>query len=91
MARHRCDRSPKTLVPGATFDDAAVRAEELRARVEALTIRFADGHLPRAASPPSPEFGGNLMMDKLKLADGELYRAKNRPQARRTLDHCRSR
>ena len=67
------------LLPGATLDDAVVRAEELRAKIEALTIRYADGHLPRvtisAGVAAFPEAGGNLM-DMLKLADEALYRAK---------------
>jgi diguanylate cyclase (GGDEF)-like protein len=67
------------MLPGTCLGDAAVRAEELRARIEALTIRYADGHLPRvtisAGVAAFPEAGGNLM-DILKVADDALYRAK---------------
>ena len=67
------------LLPGATIEDAVARAEELRARIEALTIRYADGQLPRvtisAGVAAFPEAGSNLM-DMLKLADAALYRAK---------------
>jgi len=67
------------LLPGATLEDAAMRAEELRAKIESLTIRYADGQLPRvtisAGVAAFPEAGANLM-DILKRADEALYRAK---------------
>ncbi|MDI1265752.1 MAG: diguanylate cyclase [bacterium] len=67
------------LLPGADIDEAATRAEELRAKIEALTIRYADGQLPRvtisAGIAGFPDAGGNLM-DILKAADEALYRAK---------------
>jgi diguanylate cyclase (GGDEF)-like protein len=67
------------LLPGTPIEDAVARAEELRAKVEALNIRYADGHLPRvtisAGIAAFPEAGGNLM-DILKVADDALYRAK---------------
>jgi len=67
------------LLPGAGAEEAGVRAEELRAKVEALTIRYAGGHLPRvtisAGVAAFPDAGGNLM-DILKVADDALYRAK---------------
>ena len=67
------------LLPGATLDDAAMRAEELRAKIEALTIRYADGQLPRvtisAGVAAFPDAGANLMQI-LKIADEALYRAK---------------
>ncbi len=67
------------LLPGTTVADAAVRAEELRAKIEAMTIRYADGHLPRvtisAGVAAYPEAGGNLM-DILRVADDALYQAK---------------
>lgn len=67
------------LLPNTGIEEAAARADELRARIEALTIRYADGHLPRvtisAGIAAFPEAGGNLM-DILKVADDALYRAK---------------
>jgi diguanylate cyclase (GGDEF)-like protein len=67
------------MLPNSTLDKAAARAEELRAKIEALTIRYADGQLPRvtisAGLASFPEAGAN-MMDVLKAADEALYRAK---------------
>jgi diguanylate cyclase (GGDEF)-like protein len=67
------------LLPGACLEDVAVRAEELRARIEAMTIRYADGHLPRvtisAGVAAFPDAGSNLM-EVLRVADDALYRAK---------------
>lgn len=67
------------LLPGASAEEAGARAEELRTKVEALTIRYAEGHLPRvtisAGVAAFPVAGGNLM-DILKVADDALYRAK---------------
>ena len=48
------------LLPGATLEDAVARAEELRAKGDALTIRYAGGDL----------------MDMFKFADDALCRAK---------------
>ncbi|MFX5370427.1 diguanylate cyclase, partial [Acinetobacter baumannii] len=60
-------------------DAAAVRAEELRAKIESLTIRYAEGHLPRvtisAGVAGFPEAGGNFT-EILRVADDALYRAK---------------
>jgi diguanylate cyclase (GGDEF)-like protein len=67
------------LLPNTLVEDAAVRAEELRARIEGLTIRYGDGQLPRvtisAGVAAYPEAGGNLM-EMLRVADDALYRAK---------------
>jgi diguanylate cyclase (GGDEF)-like protein len=67
------------LLPGVDLAGAAARAEELRAKVEALTIRHAGGHLPRvtlsAGVAASPAAGTNPT-DLLRVADDALYRAK---------------
>ncbi|MDX2205271.1 MAG: diguanylate cyclase [Hyphomicrobiaceae bacterium] len=67
------------LLPGLGLEDAARRAEELRARIEALAIRYADGLLPRvtisAGVAAFPEAGINLT-ELLRTADDALYRAK---------------
>ena len=65
--------------PNIPLDKAETRAEELRSKIEALTIRYADGQLPRvtisAGLASFPDAGAN-MMDVLKAADEALYRAK---------------
>ena len=67
------------LLPGSPIDVAAERAEELRAKVEGLVIRYGDDNLPRitisvgVASFPS---AGTGPMEVLKVADSALYRAK---------------
>lgn len=67
------------LLPNTDLEEAAVRAEELRAKIEALTIRYAEGHLPRvtisAGVASFPEAGGNFT-ELLRVADDALYRAK---------------
>ena len=67
------------LLPGATPEAAARRAEELRGKIEALSVRYAEGNLPKvtisvgvAAFPRS----GNNPMEVLKVADEALYVAK---------------
>ena len=67
------------LLPGATPEVAARRAEELRGKIEALSVRYAEGNLPKvtvsigvAAFPKS----GNNPMEVLKVADEALYVAK---------------
>jgi diguanylate cyclase (GGDEF)-like protein len=68
------------LMPNTGLEQAAKRAEELRAKVEALSIRYADGHLPRVTISVGlaafPEAGGNLT-EILRVADEALYRAKS--------------
>lgn len=68
------------MLPNVGLPDAAARAEELREKIEALTIRYADGHLPRvtvsAGVAAFPEAGATLM-DVLRVADDALYRAKD--------------
>jgi diguanylate cyclase (GGDEF)-like protein len=67
------------LLPGATSAVAAERAEDLRATIEALTVRYAETNLPRvtisigiAAFPDA----GQGLADVLKVADEALYEAK---------------
>jgi diguanylate cyclase (GGDEF)-like protein len=68
------------LLPGCTTEHAAVRANEMRQRVEELRIRYRDLDLPRmtvsagvASFPPS----GPNTQDLLRAADEALYVAKN--------------
>jgi len=67
------------LLPNTGIDEAAARAEELRAKIEALSVRYADGQLPRvtisAGIATYPESGGSLT-ELLRVADDALYRAK---------------
>ena len=67
------------LLPGATPAVAARRAEELRTKIEAISVRYAEGTLPKitvsigvAAFPKS----GTNPMEVLKVADEALYAAK---------------
>jgi predicted signal transduction protein with EAL and GGDEF domain len=68
------------LLPGATAEAAATKAEELRHRIESLVVRYVDGNLPRitisigvAAYPAA----GDSPQAVLKAADEALYRAKD--------------
>ena len=67
------------LLPNTGLEEAAVRAEELRAKIEGLTIRYGDGQLPpvtiSAGVAASPVAGASLM-ELLRVADDALYRAK---------------
>ena len=73
------------LLPNCTIEEAALRAEELRARVEALNISYGDGMLPRVTISVGvaayPEAGIDLP-EILRVADGALYRAKQRGRNR---------
>jgi diguanylate cyclase (GGDEF)-like protein len=67
------------IVPGASSEDGIRKAEDLRAKIEALVVRYLDGNLPRitisvgvAAFPRS----GATPQEVLKAADEALYRAK---------------
>jgi diguanylate cyclase (GGDEF)-like protein len=67
------------IVPGASSEDGIRKAENLRAKIEALVVRYLDGNLPRitisvgvAAFPRS----GATPQEVLKAADEALYRAK---------------
>lgn len=68
------------LLPGASLQVARDRAEELRANVEGITVRYGDGNLPRITISVGvavfPDFG-NGVMEVLKVADTALYAAKN--------------
>lgn len=68
------------LMPGAPLETARARAEELRAKVEGITVRYGDGNLPRITISVGvaafPDFG-NGVMEVLKVADTALYAAKN--------------
>ncbi|MGL4243692.1 MAG: sensor domain-containing diguanylate cyclase, partial [Beijerinckiaceae bacterium] len=67
------------LLPGADTAAAATRAEELRAKIEALKIRYGDSQLPRvtisAGVATYPAMVGNLQ-ELLQTADEALYKAK---------------
>ena len=74
------DRLPKLRALGEiNLGLAAVRAEELRAKIEGLSIRYGDGHPPRvtisAGVAAYPE-GGSSLMEMLRVADDALYRPK---------------
>ena len=77
------------LLPGTCLEDAVARAEELRVKIEALTIRYGDGQLPRvtisAGVAAFPEAGSNLM-EVLRVADDALYRAKQNGRNRVEFD-----
>ena len=67
------------ILPGATLEHAARRAEELRSKIEALVVRYGEKNLPRitvsigvAACPDA----GDDPQVVLKAADEALYRAK---------------
>ena len=67
------------VLPGASIEVGAHRAEELRARIEALSVRYLDNNLPRITISVGvatfPEAGDNPQ-SVLKAADDALYRAK---------------
>jgi len=67
------------IIPGATIDIAAKRAEVLRAKIEALSVRYLDKNLPAITISIGvaafPEAGDNPQ-SVLKAADDALYRAK---------------
>ncbi|HEY2539267.1 MAG TPA: sensor domain-containing diguanylate cyclase [Stellaceae bacterium] len=67
------------LLPGADIAAAVARAEQLRAKIEGLVVRYVDKNLPRVtvsigvASFPE---AGDAPQSVLKAADEALYRAK---------------
>lgn len=68
------------LLPGATAEAAAQKAEQLRAKIEGLVVRYVDGNLPRITISTGvaafPDCGDNPPA-VLKAADDALYRAKD--------------
>ncbi|MGJ5141998.1 diguanylate cyclase [Bradyrhizobium oligotrophicum] len=73
------------MLPNCGIEEAALRAEELRARVEALNISYGEGMLPRVTISVGvaayPEAGLDLT-EILRVADGALYRAKHKGRNR---------
>ncbi|BAM91565.1 diguanylate cyclase [Bradyrhizobium oligotrophicum S58] len=73
------------MLPNCTIEEAALRAEELRARVEALNISYGESMLPRVTISVGvaayPEAGIDLP-EILRVADGALYRAKHKGRNR---------
>jgi len=67
------------VLPGAPLDIGARRAEELRGKIEALSVRYLEKNLPRITISVGvaafPEAGDNPQ-SVLKAADDALYRAK---------------
>src|SRR4029077_1852277 len=67
------------VLPGASLDIGARRAEELRGKIEALSVRYLDSNLPRITISVGvaafPEAGDNPQ-SVLKAADDALYCAK---------------
>ncbi|HTW50816.1 MAG TPA: GGDEF domain-containing protein [Stellaceae bacterium] len=67
------------LMPGASVEIAARRGEELRAKIESLTVRYLEKNLPRITVSIGvaafPEAGDTPQL-LLKAADDALYRAK---------------
>jgi diguanylate cyclase (GGDEF)-like protein len=68
------------LLPGCTTEQAALRANEIRQRVEELRIRYRDLILPRmtiSAGVASAPQSGQTTQELLRAADEALYVAKN--------------
>ena len=67
------------ILPGATLEAAARRAEEFRRKLEALVVRYGEKNLPTITVSIGvaafPEAGDNPQL-VLKAADDALYRAK---------------
>ena len=68
------------ILPGATGQAAAAKAEDIRAKIEGVVVRYLDANLPRitisigvAAFPHS----GDNPQAVMKAADEALYRAKD--------------
>lgn len=82
------------LMPGATASVAAQRAEEVRAKVEALRVRYADSDLPRitiSVGVATYSGSGATPTEVLKVADNALYAAKRLGRNRVELsESCKS-
>ena len=67
------------LLPGTSAPEAMIRAEAMRAAVEAISIRYAEKMLPGVTISlgvsVAPEHGV-LPQDLMRVADDALYRAK---------------
>jgi diguanylate cyclase (GGDEF)-like protein len=67
------------VMPGAALANGAKRAEDLRAKIEALSVRYLDQNLPKitisVGAAAFPEDGDNPQ-SVLKAADDALYCAK---------------
>jgi diguanylate cyclase (GGDEF)-like protein len=69
------------LLPGVGADEAMARAEEMRAAVEAVTVRYGEKALPRVTislGVALAPVNGRLPQDLLRAADDALYAAKAR-------------
>jgi len=73
------------ILPGADAAVAARRAEQLRAKVESIVVRYLEKNLPRITISVGvavfPEAGDNPQA-VLKVADEALYRAKEKGRNR---------
>jgi len=73
------------VMPGASAESAVSRAEELKAKVESLTIRYLGRTLPKTTISVGvaafPEFG-DTPEAVIKAADEALYRAKEQGRNR---------
>jgi diguanylate cyclase (GGDEF)-like protein len=67
------------VLPGASLEIAAKRAEQLRGKIEGLSVRYLEHNLPRITISVGvaafPDAGDNPQ-SVLKAADDALYRAK---------------
>jgi diguanylate cyclase (GGDEF)-like protein len=68
------------LLPGCTTEQAALRAHQMRQRVQELRIRYRDFDLPSmtiSAGVASSPQSGQTTQDLMRAADEALYVAKN--------------
>jgi two-component system, cell cycle response regulator len=65
------------LLPRTTVDDAAILAERLRQKIEALQLVFHDQRVPVTCSFGVANPAGNVPPSVLELADQALYTAKH--------------
>jgi diguanylate cyclase (GGDEF)-like protein len=68
------------VLPGVTASVARKRAEQLRAKIEALTVRYAEGNLPKitiSVGIATYPHSGSTPVEVLKVADEALYVAKH--------------